>query len=211
MSKYPAASAIKVPNQGPPPDSFISALVSFGTITGRYVAAVNSNQDDIMGIIRPILAPSDWTGIEQRLAGLLTALLYDAGFESSWNFGCGVDMEPGAGTSRPANEWEAGAWQVSQNSINKDVPFKAMGSLGTLSALVGAYCNGATGPTVFQAAMKTNHLLAIQYAAWLFRFNTNWSGPCDSGDLTKAMTDTDNGATAIAAMVEIQGLIAQGA
>lgn len=205
---FSATKAIQVPNQGPPPDSFIAGLVAFGMIAGDYVFAQNPNEDDIMGIAQPVLAPNGWTGIQQRRAGLLTALLYDGMFESSGVWTTGVDMESGAGTSRPQKQWEAGAWQVSQNSITLDVPFGSSSPLGTLSALVAAHCGGATDPATFQAAMKADKMLACLYAAWLFRFDTEWSGPCVSGHLAAAMIASDNGATAIAAMNEFASLLA---
>ncbi len=207
MTNFVATKAIQVPNQGPPPDSFIAGLLAFGMIAGDYVFAENPNESDIMGIAQPILAPSGWTGIQQRRAGLLTALLYDGMFESSGIWTTGVDMEEGAGTGRPESEWEAGAWQVSQNSMILDVPFGSSTPLGTLSALVAGSCGGATDPATFQLAMKINKMLACLYAAWLFRYDTEWSGPCDSGDLAAAMS-VGNGAQAIAAMNELMALIA---
>jgi hypothetical protein len=205
MTNFVATKAIQVPNQGPPPDDFIALLLAFGTVAGDYVFEFNEN-NDIFSIIGPILGTVDpqtgavsWPGgIAQRRAALLVALLYDAGFESSWNLQCGVDMEPGAGTGRPASEWEAGAWQVSQNSMIFD---------RTLLDLVAAHCGGLTDPATFQAGMKADKLLAVYYAGWLFRYDTEWSGPCDSGDLAAAMS-VENGAQAIAAMNELMALIA---
>jgi len=191
-----ATLAIQVPNQGPPPTPFVESLVHFGAIAPLYVYAENPNQDDIMAIIRPVLAPNGWQSVQQRLAGLLTALLYDAGFESSWIWTTGVDMEPGAGTGRPADEWEAGAWQVSANSMSFDA---------RLGDLVSAHCN-ANDPVSFQAGMKSDKLLAIHYAAVLFRCNTRWSGPCVNGTLVAAMS-ANGAAQAIAAMNELQGLV----
>jgi len=36
--------------------------------------------------------------------------------------------------------------------------------------------------------MKSNHALAVEYAARLFRFNTRWSGPCNRSWITRAVT-----------------------
>jgi hypothetical protein len=58
MTNFVATKAIQVPNQGPPPDSFIALLLAFGMIAGDYVFAFNEN-NDIFSIIGPILGTVD--------------------------------------------------------------------------------------------------------------------------------------------------------
>lgn len=65
----------------------------------------------------------------------------------------GVDMEPGAGTGRPKDEWETGAFQVSANSMKKDP---------SLSACVKLHA-GAADTQTFLDAMK---FLTSAAAVW---------------------------------------------
>jgi hypothetical protein len=112
----------------------------------------------------------------------------DAGHESTWSWLEGHDTN-GVGEDNPQNQ-EAGILQVSANSMNYD---------GSLQCLVEAHCAGCSDPATFQNAMKTNHLLAIHYGAWAWRFNWRWSGPFVHGIAQPDLS--------IASMNEIQALI----
>ena len=88
-----------------------------------------------------------------------------AGFESSWNWNEGRDVTNA--TSVTSVTIEAGAWQVSANSMGfgqalKDLVLRNAGSLDGND---------------FQRAMKQNHLLAMDYIARLLRCTVNHNGP----------------------------------
>jgi len=61
-----------------------------------------------------ILGP--WAGLKHRRAAMLEVMRVLAGFESTWNWREGMDPE----TAHPElpETWEAGAWQVSANSMD---------------------------------------------------------------------------------------------
>ena len=88
-----------------------------------------------------------------------------AGFESSWDWNEGVDVSNP--TSVTPTTIEAGAWQVSANSMSLGADLKqlVMNRLGTL--------DGKT----FQAEMKSDHTLAMEYIARLLRHTVNHHGP----------------------------------
>jgi hypothetical protein len=88
-----------------------------------------------------------------------------AGFESSWDWNAGVDTTNPSSTT--PDTIEAGAWQVSANSMAfgqelKDLVFSKVGSL-----------DGEE----FQQAMKRDHKLAMEYVARLLRRTVNHHGP----------------------------------
>ena len=85
-----------------------------------------------------------------------------AGFESSWNWNRGRDPKSVTPTTM-----EAGAWQVSANS---------MGWGQELKDLVLAEA-GSLDADDFQREMKTNHPLAMEYIARLLRRTVDANGP----------------------------------
>jgi hypothetical protein len=88
-----------------------------------------------------------------------------AGFESSWDWNEGRDITNE--TSVTPETIEAGAWQVSANSMNFGQELKDLvrAKVGTLDG------------TAFQKAMKQNHPLAMEYIARLLRRTTAHNGP----------------------------------
>jgi hypothetical protein len=92
-----------------------------------------------------------------------------AGFESSW------DWNEGRDTSNPhsetAEQIEAGAWQVTANSMNFGPELKE---------LVRTHAEGSLDPNVFQAKMKSDHPLAMEYIARLLRRTTARCGTTTS-------------------------------
>lgn len=96
---------------------------------------------------------------------MLECLRVLAGFESSWDWKEGRDITNR--TSITADTIEAGAWQVSANSLNFG---------DDLKKLVRDNINTLDG-WKFQELMKTNHQVAIEYAARLLRHTVNHNGP----------------------------------
>jgi hypothetical protein len=88
-----------------------------------------------------------------------------AGFESSWNWGEGRDENNS--TSLTSETIEAGAWQVSANSMHfgKELKDLVLREVGTLDG------------DAFQKSMKENHTLAMEYVSLLLRRTIQHHGP----------------------------------
>jgi hypothetical protein len=151
-----------VHNRGVPPDHFLDQLVAWGKSAPEDIFAPNSTKD-VYSNVRGALGP--WTGPRHRRAVMLEVLRVLAGFESSWKWNEGRDVTNK--TSVTPDTIEAGAWQVSANSMHfgqelKDLVLAKAGSLDGND---------------FQRAMKQNHLLAMEYIARLLRRTVNHNGP----------------------------------
>jgi hypothetical protein len=151
-----------VSNRGIPPDNFLDQLVAWGRTAPDDIFAANS-QTDIYSNVFGVLGP--WGDLRHRRAVMLEVMRVLAGFESSWDWEAGVDVTNP--TSTTPDTIEAGAWQVSANSMGfgeelKNLVLTKVGSL-----------NGND----FQRAMKQNHQLAMEYIARLLRRTVNHNGP----------------------------------
>jgi len=151
-----------VSNRGIPPDNFLDQLVAWGRTAPDDIFAPNS-QTDIYSNVFGVLGP--WEDLRHRRAVMLEVMRVLAGFESSWDWEAGVDVTNP--TSTTPDTIEAGAWQVSANSMGfgeelKDLVLTKVGSM-----------NGND----FQRAMKQNHQLAMEYIARLLRRTVNHYGP----------------------------------
>lgn len=152
----------KVKNRGVPPDSFLEELIAWGKSAPSVIFAPNAN-NDVYSSVRETMGP--WRNDNHRRAVMLEVMRVLAGFESSWQWNAGVDTTNS--TSTTTTTIEAGAWQVSANSM-------AFGQ--DLRDLVNTRV-GTTEGTAFQAAMKADHLLAMEYIARLLRHTVNHNGP----------------------------------
>ena len=126
-------------NRGVPPDRFLDELIAWGKTAADDIFAQNLGKNiyaQTVGILGP------WEGTKHRRAAMLEVMRVLAGFESSWNWQEGMDPD----TAHPElpETWEAGAWQVSADSMD---------IAPELKALVVATAR-ADDPTTFQAAMK---------------------------------------------------------
>jgi hypothetical protein len=149
-------------NRGTPPDDFLDQLVAWGKQTTDDIFAPNDSSD-IYSSIFNTLGP--WQGIPHRRAVMLEVLRVLAGFESSWNWNEGVDK--GSKEKKNPQTTEAGAWQVSANSM-------AFGQ--ELKDLVRAHLDTLDG-NAFQRGMKSDHPLAMEYISRLLRRTTKANGP----------------------------------
>ena len=151
-----------VANRGIPPDDFLDQLIAWGKQAPDEIFAPNT-QSDVYSSIFNTLGP--WQGIPHRRAVMLEVMRVLAGFESSWKWTEGVDTTNK--TSVTSDTIEAGAWQVSANSMNfgKELKDLVRGKIGTLDG------------NAFQKAMKTDHPLAMEYIARLLRRTTHHNGP----------------------------------
>ena len=151
-----------VSNRGVPPDDFLDELIAWGKMASDDIFAPNS-RTDIYSNIFEVLGP--WENLGHRRAVMLEAMRVLAGFESSWDWNAGVDVTNP--TSITPDTMEAGAWQVSANS---------MGFGEELRNLVLAKVGSLNG-TDFQKAMKQDHQLAMEYIARLLRRTVDHNGP----------------------------------
>jgi len=156
------ASKQPVKNRGVPPDDFLDQLVAWGREAPDEIFAPNSHADvysSVLGVLGP------WQGIPHRRAVMLEVMRVLAGFESSWKWTEGRDTTNA--TSVTPETIEAGAWQVSANSMNFGQELKdlVLAKVGTLDG------------DAFQKAMKEDHPLAMEYIARLLRRTTHHNGP----------------------------------
>lgn len=156
------ATKQKVHNRGVAPDSFLTELVAWGKSAPDEIFAPNNAQDiysNIFGALGP------WQDNRHRRAVMLEVMRVLAGFESSWDWNEGVDSTNPDSTT--PDTIEAGAWQVSANSMAfgqelKDLVLRKVGSMDG---------------DEFQKAMKRDHRLAMEYVARLLRRTVNHHGP----------------------------------
>jgi hypothetical protein len=156
------ATKQKVSNRGAPPDSFLDELVSWGRTAPDDIFVPNTHADiyaNVVGVLGP------WQGIRHRRAVMMEVMRVLAGFESSWDWNAGVDTTNPSSTT--PDTIEAGAWQVSANSM-------AFGQ--ELKGLVFDKVGSLDGDE-FQRAMKQDHPLAMEYVARLLRRTVNHHGP----------------------------------
>src|SRR3954454_21675500 len=156
------ATKQKVLNRGVPPDSFLNELVAWGRTAPDEIFAPNPHADiysNVVGVLGP------WEGLRHRRAVMLEVMRVLAGFESSWDWNAGVDVTNR--TSVTPDTIEAGAWQVSANSMQFGEELKNL-VLTKVGSLDG---------NEFQRAMKTDHPLAMEYVARLLRRTVNHHGP----------------------------------
>ncbi len=159
--KYTATKQ-HVYNRGIPPTDFLDQLVAWGKQAPDEIFAPNPFSD-IYSSVKNSLGP--WTGMLHRRAVMLEVMRVLAGFESSWNWKAGVDTHNP--TSVTPETIEAGAWQVSANSMSFGQELREL-----VQRVVGTLDGNA-----FQKAMKENHPLAMEYVSRLLRRTTQHHGP----------------------------------
>lgn len=156
------ATKHRVLNRGVPPDSFLDELVAWGR-TAPDDIFFPSHHRDVYSNVVAVLGP--WQGLLHRRAAMLEIMRVLAGFESSWNWNEGADAS-NPKSVKPTT-MEAGAWQVSADSMGWGPELKALvhGAAGSLSGID------------FQRAMKQDHTLAMEYIARLLRRTVAHNGP----------------------------------
>jgi len=100
-------------NRGIPPDSFLEELIAWGKSAPEQIFMPNP-YSDVYSSVKNTLGP--WKSNRHRRAVMLEAMRVLAGFESSWDWNEGRDL------ANPDSDipetMEAGAWQVSANSMS---------------------------------------------------------------------------------------------
>ncbi|MBL6458697.1 hypothetical protein JMJ55_25505 [Belnapia sp. T6] len=134
------ASKQKVLNRGVPPDSFLNELATWGKMAPDDIFAPNPHTDIYSNIVE-VLGP--WQDLKHRRAVLLEVMRVLAGFESSWDWNAGVDITNP--TSTTPDTIEAGAWQVSANSMAFGPELKALvlNKVGSLKGCFESYGAGS--------------------------------------------------------------------
>lgn len=175
LSKLPGIHK-KVKNRGIPPDSFLTELVEWAKIADDGLFMQNAN-NDIYSSVRESLGP--WRGLIHRKAVMLEVLRVLGGFESSWDWECGVDTNNPT-SNRPETE-EAGLWQVSMNALafGNDLQELCQAKIGTTS-----YARGAA----FQRATKTDHVFAMEFIVRLLRHTTKHNGPAKRHEIDEYLS-----------------------
>jgi hypothetical protein len=165
-----SATKQQVSNRGIAPDGFLDELVAWGRDADSSLFVEYSNDDDVWTKVRRVLGP--YEDLRHRRAVMLEVMRVLAGYESSWNWNQGTDAHADkvardAGNPRRPEQIEAGAFQVSADSMNLGIELKIM----VLTEV------GSTGAREFQRAMKDNHTLAMDYVAQLLISTVSQNGP----------------------------------
>ena len=173
----PKLSAIRsAVNRERPPVAFLNEMIAWGR---KAPASIFASQGGSGGVYKSVyrrLGP--WKSDLHRRAVMLEVMRVLARWESEWNWNEGPDKSAKPG--RPADELEAGAWQVSANSMRLE-------DCGDLKRLVLARV-GSLDPSAFQREMKRDHPLAMEYIARLLRHTTRANGPVRYGHIQSSLS-----------------------
>lgn len=166
-------------NRESPPLGFLQELVAWGkTAPDEIFVDQPGNQKDVYVSVITELGP--FKDITHRKACMLEVMRVLAGFESSWKWDTGADANNPRENSPDTNS--AGPFQVSANSL-------AFGQ--DLKDLVAPHGIGdpKRDGDAFQALMKTNHPLAMEYIARLMRHTRMANGPLKKGNERRTFND----------------------
>jgi hypothetical protein len=151
----------KVKNRGRPPVAFLTELVEWARTAPDSMFERNGVYD-VYSSVAQQLGP--WTDLKHRKAAMLEVLRVLGGFESSWDWLEGRDMNNPT-SNKPCTE-EAGMFQCSGNSMEIDASLAAC-----------AKERGITDCPSFIARTKADHRFAIDYCARLLRCTVTHHGP----------------------------------
>ncbi len=146
-----------------PPTAFLDELIAWGREAPDEIFSPKGTNEIYVTVLH-YLGP--YEGVMHRRAVMLEVMRVLAGHETDWNWNAGVDSHPQSEV-KTAQTTEAGAWQVSANSMNL---------APELRHLVHTRI-GSTNPIKFQHAMKKDHSLAMEYIARSLRNRIDTHGP----------------------------------
>jgi len=169
----------KVKDRKPVPDSFLDELVAWGRTAPDEIFAPNSEPHDVMPLLKPILGP--WDSLLRRKCAMLELLRCLGGFESSWNWNEGVDKTNQHSQTHIEGE-ETGIFQVSYDSLW----LEKNGT--TLSDCLRRHGVNPITVREFIDTMKSDHTLALEYAARLLRISYLWDGPIKRGEINSSLS-----------------------
>jgi hypothetical protein len=151
-----------------PPVSFLDELVDWALRASDDLFLANTGFDIYSSVVRQ-LGPY---GIgAHRKAVMLEVLRVLAGRETMWNWNAGVDA--GKSVAKTSHNEEAGAFQVSADSMGLDQSLKDYAQ-ATL---------GGTDDATFISGTKSNHPFAIEYTVRLLRITIRHHGPIVHGHI----------------------------
>ena len=146
-----------------PPTAFLDELVAWGKSAPDEIFSPKGT-DEIYAQVVHYLGP--YKDVLHRRAVMLEVMRVLAGHESDWKWKAGVDSHPQT-EIKNAETTEAGAWQVSANSMKWALELKHL----VLTRV------GSIAPIKFQRAMKKDHTLAMEYIARSLRNTVKTHGP----------------------------------
>lgn len=167
-----------IPNQGKIKTEVLNNIIDFVRSAPDQVFEKNEEQD-LYWLLAKTMGPI--TTIKQRRAVMADTQIVLGALESSWRYGIGID--PATSTSKPCDEWEAGMFQCSSNSM-------AFGK-GKLTALFKAACGdylSLGNCKGFQKCTKEEPAFAHSYVALLLRYTTRHHGPLLRGNVARYMS-----------------------
>jgi hypothetical protein len=163
MSRHFVACKNEVANRGVPPNKFLDELIDWGKQAPDEIFERN-NKHDVYSSVASELGP--YPDLLHRKAVMLEVLRVLGGFESSWDFNEGRDINnPTSNT--PCTE-EAGIFQCSGNAMDLDQ---------SLKDLLRQASGGRTDCETFITTTKEDHRFAFEFCARLLRFTVNHHGP----------------------------------
>lgn len=187
MARQFVASKEQVFNRGAAPDSFLNEMIDWARQAPDEIFERNEIHD-IYSNVRPELGPYD--NLLHRKAVMLEVLRVLGGFESSWDFEAGRDVNNP--TSNTSCTEEAGIFQCSGNAMNFD---------SSLESLLGQASGGQTDCETFITVTKENHQFAFEFCARLLRFTVRHHGPVKRKEINEYLRR--------AAVAEFQGFLAE--
>lgn len=170
-----------IPNQGKIPAQVLNNITDFVRSAPDQVFEKN-NEADIYSLFNKYVGP--FTTLKQRRAVMADTEIVLGAMESSWNYGIGRD--PNTPATKPCDEWEAGMFQTSSNTL-------ANFGNGKLTALFDAACKDYKNLGTcqgFQKCTKEEPAFAHAYTGLLLRYTTRHHGPITNGFVGPLLSKT---------------------
>lgn len=171
-----------VTGRGKPPVGFLEELLAWLKSAPEEIFSPNKDPEDVFNRLAPLLGP--WKSPLHRRAAMGELLRCLAGFESSWDWGCGVDKTNKRSMKQKVCQ-ETGAFQVSFDSLLLDIC--GPDQVDDLHQCVLKFC-GTLQVDVFIARMKTDHVFALEYCARLLRNSFYWDGPIKRKEIDSSLS-----------------------
>lgn len=171
-----------VHNRGMPPSAFINEMIAWLKHAPEEIFAPNADPEDVYNRLAPLLGP--WKSPLHRRAAMGELLRCLGGFESSWNWKCGVDTTNKT-SMRLITGQETGIFQVSFDSLGLDLV--GPDRVDDLHQCVRKYC-GTLNVQAFIDKMKADHLFAFEYCARLLRNSFYWDGPIKRHEIDSSLS-----------------------
>lgn len=170
-----------VKGRGVPPVAFLNELVAWLKQAPDEIFTPNDDPEDVFNRLHPLLGP--WASLLHRRAAMGELLRCLAGFESSWDWKCGVDTTNKT-SMRLIIGQETGIFQVSFDSLFLDMVGDDKDD--DLHRCVKRHC-GKIEVQRFIDMMKTDHSFAFEYCARLLRNSFYWDGPIKRHEIDSSL------------------------